>query len=95
VPVARTNAAAAVHVDAPRARAPQALLLAVSPVPDQPWSLSVLADIVAETIDMLPLRAVAPDAVAGHYLPALMVADDLDGEALGGLAGSAIRPVLR
>jgi hypothetical protein len=49
----------------------------------------------AETVDMLPLRAAPPGAVAGHFLPAAMVADDLDGEAFGALAASAVRPVLR
>jgi hypothetical protein len=92
---ARKDAAAALHIDAPRARAPQALLLAVSPAPEQPWSLSTLADVIAETVDMLPLRAAPPGAVAGHFLPAAMVADDLDGEAFGALAASAVRPVLR
>jgi hypothetical protein len=94
VPVASKDAAAALQIDAPRARAPQSLLLAVSPTPNQPWSLSTLADIVAETLDMLPLRAVQPSAVAGHYLPAAMVADDLDGEALSPLAASAFRAVM-
>jgi len=94
LPGAPKDAAAALQIDAPRARAPQALLLAVSPTPGQPWTLSTLADVVAETLDMLPLRAVAPGAVAGHYLPAAMVADDLDGEALGPLPASAFRAVI-
>ena len=95
LPAPRRDAAAALHVDAPRARAPQSLLLAVSPSPEQPWSLSILADVIAETVDMLPLRAAPPAALAGHFLPAAMVADDLDGEAFGTLAGSAFRQVLR
>ena len=94
IPGAPKDAAAALQIDAPRARAPQSLLLAVSPTPGQPWTLSTLADVVAETIDMLPLRAVQPGAVAGHYLPAAMVADDLDGEALGPLPASAFRAVI-
>lgn len=89
------TAALSLQVDAPRARAPQSLLLAVSPAPAQPWSLSALHAVVAETIDLLPLRLVSPDAVAGQYLPGLYIADDLDGEALGVVAASAIRRVVR
>ena len=95
VPLPEAEAALAVNVDAPRSRAPQAMLLAVSPVPNEAWSLSALAEIVFETLDMLPLRLVPPGALAGQYLPALHVADDLDGEAFGTLARSQVRPVPR
>lgn len=94
-PMPQVEAALALHVDAPRARAPQAMLLAVSPVPDVPWSLSALAEVVFETLDMLPLRLVPPESLAGQYLPALHVADDLDGEAFGALAQSQVRLVPR
>ncbi len=92
-PAPIAQAALALHADAPRARAPQALLLAVPPVLGVPWTLSALAEIVDETIDMLPARAMPPDAVAGQYLPGLYIADDLDGEGLGGLASSAVHRV--
>jgi hypothetical protein len=69
------------HFDEPGARAPQAVLLAVHPRPDAPWSLDVLADVVSEAADLARIRAVGPEEMpwVGRLAPALYFADnDLD-----------------
>jgi hypothetical protein len=62
--------------DAPGARAPQSILLAVAPGGSFTWSLGALEAAVLETIELAKLRAV--DSVSlgevGHYLPGLYFA---------------------
>jgi hypothetical protein len=77
------------HVDQPDARAPQAILLAVSPTEAHIWSLSALEATVLETLELARLRLVDGQALAalptgpppgppplplGHYLPAIYLA---------------------
>ena len=64
----------AFHHDAPGARPPQALLLAVPPVADSPaWSVDAILDTVAEAHDLARIRAVGPRELnlLGALLPAL------------------------
>ena len=66
------TAGLAANVDVPGARAPQALLLAVSPDGSR-WSTASLCDVLAETLELARLRAVTLErvALAGRVLPAL------------------------
>ncbi|MFN0086633.1 MAG: hypothetical protein ACKVX9_14685 [Blastocatellia bacterium] len=59
--------------DAPGARAPQCLLLAVAPGTGPVWTLDTLEATVLETIELAKLRAVDIDELGslGHYLPGL------------------------
>lgn len=74
------TAGVAFHHDAPRARAPQAILLAVPPDPTQGWSLAALEATLLETIDLLTARLARPHDVWGPLLPALYLAENLDGD---------------
>lgn len=62
--------------DAPGARAPQSILLAVSPGGSFTWSLGALEAAVLETIELAKLRAVDTVSLGevGHYLPGLYFA---------------------
>jgi hypothetical protein len=73
VPSATETTAIAFQFNPPDACAPQSVLLAVPPVPDQPWTVASLHRVLLETLDMAKLRAVDAEALgdAGHYLPAL------------------------
>jgi hypothetical protein len=78
------------HVDQPDARAPQAILLAVSPTEAHVWSLGALEATVLETLDLARARLVDAEALApppvppppgtpdpprfGQYLPAIFLA---------------------
>ena len=61
------------HFDAPNARAPQAILLAVPPGADGAWSVDALRDTVAEALQVARARAVDLPSLDqyGHLLPAL------------------------
>jgi hypothetical protein len=66
VPQHTNTAAVAFHYDAPGARAPQTILLAVPPVQGMAsWSFDDLLDTVNETIELARLRAVCPAQVSG------------------------------
>lgn len=70
----------AFHFDAPGARAPQAVLLAVPPDPEEEtWSFGALADTVIEALDLARMRAVDPQQLwmAGRFLPALYIAHNV------------------
>jgi hypothetical protein len=77
VPGAELVTGIAFHSDAPGARPPQTILLAVHPDPQQQWSSQILADVVLETLELAKLRLVDLEAVAwaGRFLPALYVPD--------------------
>ena len=77
IPSAELATGITFHSDAPGARPPQTILLAVHPDPQQPWSSAILADVVLETIELAKLRLVDLQAVAwaGRFLPALYVPD--------------------
>jgi hypothetical protein len=63
----------------------QALLLAVPPVAGRRWDIETLEDVIAETVDLVAVRSVDPDALPalGQFLPALMLACNLGGDPEG------------
>ena len=77
VPVADTTTALAFGFDAPGARPPQSILLAVPPVAGTPWSVNALAGVIGETLDLAKIRMVDLSSVAwaGRFLPALYLTD--------------------
>ena len=84
--------------DAPDSRAPQAILLAVPPVPGTAWTAWNLHRLLLETLDAAKLRAVDAEALdnaalnpvsgaeavgeVSHFLPALYFAVNVDGDAI-------------
>lgn len=72
------DGAVALHHDAPRARAPQAILVAVPPVAGAAWTPAALFDVVAETFDLVAARGARPSQVWGPTWPALYLAERLD-----------------
>jgi hypothetical protein len=84
VPNASEITGVAFHFDGPGARAPQSILLAVSPNDQQTWDLDTLEAILLETIELVKFRAVDPDALGevGHFLPALYFALNVAGDTI-------------
>lgn len=73
IPAASEATGVAFQFDAPGARAPQSVLLAVHPDPTlSTWSTDLLLDTVRETADLARLRTLDLDDVtaAGRFLPA-------------------------
>ncbi|MFF4666019.1 hypothetical protein [Streptomyces sp. NPDC001282] len=83
IPAQQHTAGATFHFDAPGARAPQAVLLAVPPVVGRPWTPDVLADTIGEALDLAKLRLVDLDALGwlGRYLPAAYLPESAMGTA--------------
>src|SRR6185312_5893654 len=81
IPSTQENAAVAFHYEEPRARAPQALLLAVCPDDRPIWDDDLVLDVLQETLELAKIRAVDLDSVAevGQILPALYFALNLQG----------------
>ena len=79
IPADTETTAVTFHYDAPGARAPQAVLLAVHPArnPDK-WSFDILLDTVNEAADLAQLRTLSSAELApmGSFLPALYLPDD-------------------
>ncbi|HET6315612.1 MAG TPA: hypothetical protein VFG86_04070, partial [Chloroflexota bacterium] len=73
VPSARETTGLVFNYDEPDARAPHAILLAVSPDVSKPWDLDTLEAVLLETLELSKLRLVDQDALheLDHYLPAL------------------------
>lgn len=92
VPRPTLQTAVSFHYDAPGARAPQAVLLAVSPDPAQRWDAATLAAIVTETCELAKLRTVDYDALSGlgHLLPAIFLANNVGGDPAGDTVSSKI-----
>ena len=84
VPNASETTALAFQFNPPDACAPQALLLALPPVVGQPWTVETLHQVLIETMDLARLRGVDAEALGelGHYLPALHLALNHDGDAV-------------
>jgi hypothetical protein len=82
VPAREATAGVAFHVERPDAQPPQAILIAVPPDPAAPWTREVIADILAETLDLAAIRVAPPEALgaAAHYLPATMFAFNAAGD---------------
>jgi hypothetical protein len=79
IPNIEETAGVAFHYDRPNSTAPQAILLAVTPVPQALWDLDSLEAVVLETLNLAKIRAVDPHVIrgAGHVLPALYFAHNL------------------
>ncbi|MBP7392908.1 MAG: hypothetical protein KA945_03620 [Zoogloea sp.] len=72
VPTHTSTAAVAFHYDAPNARPPQAILLAVPPRPQMAhWTFADVLATVEESIALAKLRAVTPNQLAGPVSLAL------------------------
>jgi hypothetical protein len=85
VPEAEVTTGLAFNYDAPGARPPQAVLLAVAPPGAERWRLETLEQTLLETLELAQLRAVDPQALGGdevlrRALPALYVSANLAGE---------------
>lgn len=79
IPSVSENAAVAFHYEEPKARAPQALLLAVCPDARETWDDDLVAGILKETLELAKIRTVDLDSVlqVGQILPALYFALNL------------------
>lgn len=77
VPGASTTTGISFGFDAPGARPPQSVLLAVPPVAGTAWSVDTLAGVIGETLDLAKIRMVDLSAVAwaGRFLPTLYLTD--------------------
>ncbi len=79
IPADKETTAVSFHYDAPGARAPQAVLLAVHPARNpEKWSFETLLDTVNEAADLAQLRTLSSAELApmGSFLPALYLPDD-------------------
>jgi hypothetical protein len=74
IPAAEHTAGLTFHYDAPGARPPQAVVLAVHPLPNpERWDLDTLLETVNETVELAHLRALSLKEIEGFagLLPAL------------------------
>lgn len=79
LPAAKETTAVTFHYDAPGARAPQAVLLAVHPsTRPQTWDFPTLLDTVNEAADLAQLRTLSAKEYAplASFLPAIYLPDD-------------------
>jgi hypothetical protein len=81
IPSAAVTAGVSFHYEEPKARAPQAMLLAVCPDGRELWDIALLRAIVEETLGLAKARAVdlASITEAGQVLPALYFPFNLAG----------------
>jgi hypothetical protein len=87
VPAAEVTTGVAFHYDAPGARPPQAVLLAVAPPGPARWDVETLEKTLLETLELAQLRALDPQALAADELlqrafPAVYVTANIAGEQL-------------
>jgi len=77
VPVEETTTAISFAFDAPGARPPQTILLAVPPVSAAAWTVDSLAQVIGETVDLAKIRVVDLSAVAwaGRFVPTIYLTD--------------------
>ena len=61
IPNKAENTGVAVHYDQPNAKAPQSILLAVSPEVSGNWKWDNLSSTLLETMELAKIRAVEPD----------------------------------
>ena len=81
IPLPTEQTGVAFHYDDPGAEAPQAVLVAVPPVPDaKRWELSWLVGALKETLDLARIRGVDAELLGefGQILPAICLADSTD-----------------
>ena len=60
VPSDTQTTGVAFRYDPPESMAPQAILLAVPPVPGEPWTVGSLNQVLIETLELAHLRTVPP-----------------------------------
>jgi hypothetical protein len=84
VPSRTETTGIAFQYDPPDASAPQAILLAVPPVPDEPWRIDSLNQVLLETLELARLRTVGPEQLSeiAHYLPAIYLAFNVEADAV-------------
>jgi hypothetical protein len=99
VPGREETTGIALHHDAPGARAPQAVLLAVPPAGTDPsWNVETILDTLVEAHQLARIRAVGPDTLEwlGTVLPAMLLPDsaspDIPTVSLKGLAARTTTP---
>ena len=85
VPATEMTTGVSFHYDAPGARPPQTVLLAVAPPGPERWRVETLEQILLETLELARMRAVDPqslgdDPLLHRALPALYVTTNLEGE---------------
>jgi hypothetical protein len=86
IPGSVETTALSFHYDAPAARPPQAVVLAVTGAPDAAtWTFDELLGVARETIALTRLRTVGPRELPdlGGFLPALYVPQDVTGDVPG------------
>ncbi|MCC5636571.1 hypothetical protein LC593_11990 [Nostoc sp. CHAB 5844] len=69
IPHATATTGVAFNYDAPKAQAPQAVLLAVPPALKQAWEFESLEATLLETLDLLKIRGLDPSLLLGFYRP--------------------------
>jgi hypothetical protein len=87
VPATEVTTGVSFNYDAPGARPPQTVLLAVAPPGSQRWKVETIEQVLLETLQLARLRAVDPQALGGdpllqRALPALYVSANLAGETI-------------
>ena len=84
VPSATETTALTFQYNPPDACAPQCILLAVPPQPDQAWTVGSLYRVLLETLDLAKLRAVDAESLtdAAQYLPGLYLAFNANDDAV-------------
>ena len=87
VPAAEVTTGVAFDYDAPGARPPQSVLLAVTPPGAARWEVDLIEQTLLETFELARLRAVDPQVLGGEQLfqrvlPALYVSTNLAGETI-------------
>jgi hypothetical protein len=81
IPSTQERAAVAFHYEEPKARPPQALLLAVCPDQSETWEPDMVLAIIQEALELAKIRTVDLDSVqkVGQILPALYFPLNLKG----------------
>ena len=97
VPATSRATGVAFNFDEPAVQAPQAVLLAVLPRGEARWGLDVLEATLLETLDLVKLRAVAPEQIAPNtdleqVLPALYFGLNLSNDTVSTDFRRAINP---
>jgi hypothetical protein len=84
VPSRSETTGIAFQFDPPDTCAPQAIFLAVPPVPGKAWTVGTLNRVLIETFELARMRALDPASLGdiAHYLPALHFAFNVDGDAV-------------
>ncbi|MGG5889737.1 hypothetical protein ACLF3G_21600 [Falsiroseomonas sp. HC035] len=85
IPERRVTTSVTFHHDAPGARPPQSILLALDPgLGAQGWSTDALLAAVREAFDLARLRLLAPEDIAGHgaVLPTTLVPRNVAGQSV-------------